>query len=276
MDSLLKDLGYALRSLRTHPAFALTAILTLALGIGATTAIFSVVNGVLLRPLPYSDASRLVLIWGDMRARKVFDFPFSPPNYKDLKAQSTSFEDIASVTPGRVGISVNGETPEQVQALGVTPNLLKVLGTRVIAGRDFEADDAVPPPPPPQLAPGQRPAGPPPTPPTTMAIISHSFWQRKFGGDAGVIGKFVDTEGGPTQIVGIAPPGFEVLFPPNTNIPANPDILFVHRINFDNSSRLNVFMRLIGRLKPGVTLPTANNDVERVAAKNRELYAITK
>ncbi|HET9424766.1 MAG TPA: ABC transporter permease [Gemmatimonadaceae bacterium] len=276
MDSLLKDLGYAIRSLRQHPAFALTAILTLALGIGASTAIFSVVNAVLLRPLPYADADRLVLIWGDMRARKVNDFPFSPPTYKDLREQTTSFEDIASVTPARVGVSVNGETPEQAKGLGVTPNILSVLGARVIAGRDFEPADAVAPPAPPPPPPGQAPVGPPPAPPTTMAILNHGYWQRRFGGDQGVIGKTVDVQGNPTMIVGVLAPGFEVLFPPNTNIDPNPDILFAQRINYETASRINVFMRLIGRLKPGVTLAAANNDVERVSARARELYPISK
>ena len=90
MQTFVRDLVFALRSLRQHPAFALTAVLTLALGIGASTAIFSVVNAVLLRPLPYAEAERLVLIWGDMRARNVTDFPFSPPNFLDLKQQSTT------------------------------------------------------------------------------------------------------------------------------------------------------------------------------------------
>src|SRR3954469_3054270 len=111
MDALLKDLGYALRSLRKHPAFALIAILTLALGIGSSTAIFSVVNAVLLRPLPYADADRLALVWGDMRARNVTDFPFSPGNYLDLKQQSSTFQDIAALAPFGGSMSVNGETP---------------------------------------------------------------------------------------------------------------------------------------------------------------------
>ena len=116
-----KDFIFALRSMRQHRGFALTAILTLALGIGASTAIFSVVNAVLLRPLPYRDADRLALVWGDMRARKVNDFPFSPGNYKDLREQNTVFEDVAALTPGQVPIIVPGNEPEQVSLTGVTP-----------------------------------------------------------------------------------------------------------------------------------------------------------
>src|SRR5829696_5792073 len=124
MSTLSKDVVYATRTLRQHPAFALTAVLTLALGIGATTAIFSVVNAVLLRPLPYPDADRMVLVWGDMRARNVTDFPFSPGNYLDLKRASTTLEDVAAMTPAQGGVSVNGDTPEQAQTMGVTPNFL--------------------------------------------------------------------------------------------------------------------------------------------------------
>ncbi|HYC51703.1 MAG TPA: hypothetical protein VEB19_11390, partial [Gemmatimonadaceae bacterium] len=119
MSAFFKDIVFAMRSLRQHPAFAVTAMLTLALGIGASTAIFSVVNAVLLRPLPYAEADRLVLIWGDMRARNVTDFPFSPPNFLDLKNQSTTLEDLAAVTNFGGAISVDGGAPERVRSMGV-------------------------------------------------------------------------------------------------------------------------------------------------------------
>ncbi|HSQ33079.1 MAG TPA: hypothetical protein VLN49_24665, partial [Gemmatimonadaceae bacterium] len=120
----LDDLRYAARTLRKSPAFAATAIVTLALAIGASTAIFSVVNTVLLRPLPYADAGRLVLVWGDMRARNVNDFPFSPPNFLDLKKQNSTFQDLAGLSPGTVAFTVPGEPPEQVTSMGATTNLL--------------------------------------------------------------------------------------------------------------------------------------------------------
>src|SRR4051812_44378380 len=127
MDRLSKDLGFAARTLRKHPAFALTAIITLALGIGASTAIFSVVNAVLLRGLPYKDADRLVFVWGDMRNRKVYDFPFPPGDYKDLREQSPLFEDFAAVNPIRLPLGGDGVTPERVKVAGVTPNILTLL-----------------------------------------------------------------------------------------------------------------------------------------------------
>jgi putative ABC transport system permease protein len=279
MNSLWKDVVYSLRSLRQHPAFALTAVLTLALGIGASTAIFSVVNAVLLRPLPYADADRLVLIWGDMRARNVTDFPFSPGNYQDLKRTSTTLEDVASITPGRQGVSIDGSAPEQVTISGVTPNLLKVLGLKVQHGRDFTEGDATPPAQPPAPGPGQQPApqaAPAVPPPPTMVILNHGFWQRRFGSDPDVVGKSFDAGGQVATIVGVLQPGFELLFPPNTNIEPNPDMLVVFRINYETASRLNVFMRLIGKLKPGATLAAANQDVERIAGVLREQFPIMK
>ena len=281
MESVGRDLAFAARSLRQHRAFSLTAILTLALGIGASTAIFSVVNAVLLRPLPYADADRLVLVWGDMRARNVTDFPFSPANYQDLKNQNTVFQDVAALTPFRSPVTLPGETPEQVRAMGVTPNLLPILGARMALGRGFTADDAVPPPPPPPQPQGQAPAPQaqqaqqPPQPPT-MVILNHGYWQRRFGADANVLGKSIDMGGQDGIIVGVLAPGFEVLFPPNTNVFPEPDVIAAMRINYETAPRNNVFMRLVGRLKPGVSLAAANHDVERIAADLNERFPIMK
>jgi putative ABC transport system permease protein len=276
-EDLRKDFVHAIRSLRRHLGFAVTVTLTLGLGIGASTAIFSVVNAVLLRPLPYADADRLVLIWGDMRARNVSDFPFAPAPYRDFKNANTAFQDIAAVTPFAGPFIVPGEEPEQVQGLGVTQNLLPLIGVRVAAGRGFTDDDAAPPPPPPQQAPAPGAAAalaPPPLP--TMIILNYGYWQRRFGGDTAVIGKSVETGGGPGIIVGALGPGFEMLFPPNTNINPHPDILVALRVDYERASRLNVFLRLVGRLKPGATLVQARVDAERQAAALRESEAIFK
>ena len=279
LEGVRKDLVYAARALRQHRGFALTAMLTLALGIGASTAIFSVVNAVLLRPLPYADADRLVLIWGDMRARKVTDFPFSPGNYLDLKNQNAVFQDVAALAPGNQPFTVPGEPPEQVTAMGVTPNLLPVLGARVALGRGFTDADAVAPARPPQPPPGggqqAAPAAPPPPPPS-MIVLNHGFWQRRFGGDPKVVGRSIDLGGGPATIVGVLAPGFEVLFPPNTNIEPNPDIVVAMRINYETASRNNVFLRLVGRLKPGVAMVAAGQDVERIAADLSARFPIMK
>ena len=146
MSSLLTDLAYAWRTLRSSPAFSITAVLTLALGIGASTAIFSVVNAVLLRPLPYRDAERLTIIWGDMVKRDVKDFPFPPGDMPDLREQGTLFQEIAGVSTGQQPLIGDGGEPEQVTVAGATPNLFTVLGARIMLGRNFTEADATPPP----------------------------------------------------------------------------------------------------------------------------------
>src|SRR5688500_11445674 len=185
MDTLRQDLAFAFRTLRRSPGFALTAILTIALGIGATTAIFSAVNGVLLRPLPYEEPGRLVLVWSDLTTRNVTDFPVMPGDFGDLRAQGTLFEGLANLTTARVPMSGDDGEPEQIRLANSTSNIFQILGKRVVLGRDFtDADGApLPPPPPPQA--GEQPAQPPPP----VAILSHEFWQRRFGGDSTIVGR---------------------------------------------------------------------------------------
>ena len=278
----MKDVVYAVRTLRRSPGFALTAIATIALGIGATTAIFSVVNAILLRPLPYEDPSRLVLIWGDMRNRGVTDFPFPPADYADLKQQTTLFEDIAAVTTGRGPLIGDDGEPEQVRFAGATPNLFSLLGVNVVAGRNFTEADGTPNPPPPQLgpqgapgAPGGAAQGPPPPPPLpAIAILSNEFWHRRYNGDRAIIGKFIQLGGQRAEIVGVLEPGVELLFPPGVNVERRPDIYTALRVDYANGSRINVFLRVVGRLKPGVTHAQANAEVERLAVDLRRQFAI--
>jgi putative ABC transport system permease protein len=268
MDTLVKDLVYAARGLRKNLGFATVAIITIALGIGACTAIFSVVNAVLLRPLPYADAQRLVLIWGELRARNVRDWPFSPPDLRDLQQQSADvFDEIAGMIPaGRVPLAASGGEPEQIRVGGATPNLFRVLGARILAGRDFVQDDGTPVP---QLPNQAAPAGPP-----VSAILSHAFWLRRFGGDQSIVGKDVELGNGRARIVGVLAPGFELLLPPRVNIESAPDMWTAARINFDTANRNNVVFRVIGRLKPGVGLERAQTQVDRIAADLRQHFAI--
>src|ERR1044072_4139098 len=152
MNTLIRDLALAARALRKTPAFTITAILTLALGIGASTAIFSVVNAVLLRPLPYANPERLAIIWGDLRARNVTNFPFPPGDVPDLRAQATAFEAIAGLNTGPSTVIGEDGKPEQINAAFVTTNLFTVLGSRIEVGRNFVDADGTPNPLPPQVA----------------------------------------------------------------------------------------------------------------------------
>ena len=274
MRTLTKDLVYAVRTLRRSPGFALTAIATIALGIGASTAIFSVVNAILLRPLPYADPGRLVLVWGDMRARNVTDFPFPPADYHDLKQEATLFEDFAAVVTGRAPLTDGDGEPEQIRTAGATPNLFTMLGVRMAVGRNFNESDGTPLGPPP--GDGLAAQGPPPPAIPASVILSHEFWQRRYGGDRSVVGKFIDLGGQRSQVVGVLEPGVELLFPPSTNIERFPDAFSAMRIDYVNGSRINVFLRVIGRLKPGVTVPQAQAQMDRIASDLREAHPIKK
>ena len=268
----MRNVAYAVRTLRRSPGFALTAIATIALGIGATTAIFSVVNAILLRPLPYADPQRLVLIWGDMRTRNVTDFPFPPADFHDLKTQTTAFADIGAVTTGRQPMTDDDGEPEQIRTAGATVNLFKVLGTRVMIGRDFMESDGTPPPPPPDGPPDPNVPFPPPPPGT--GILSNEFWHRRYGGDRAVIGKFININGQRTEIVGVLEPGVKLLFPPGTNVETTPDVYTALRVDYAGGSRINVFLRVIGRLKQGVSIDQAQAQVDRLAIDLRRQFQI--
>jgi len=279
MDSLWKDTRVALRVLRKNPAFALTAIVTLALGIGASTAIFSVVNAVLLRPLPYTDADRLAMVWGDMRNRNVTDFPMSPADFRDLRATTKSFSALAGLSTFKIPFAGDGYEPEQVPAAFVTTNLFSVLGAHVMMGRDFVDADATPQPPPPNGAAAGQAAAPQAPPLPAIMILSYEFWKRRYGGDASIIGKSLELGGLKAQVVGVAQPGFELLFTPAAGIERTPDVYVAQRINFgDNSpgARINVFLRVVGRLAPGVTLAQARQEIDAFAANLRAQFPIAK
>jgi len=278
MSSFGRDVAFAVRTLRKNPAFALTAIATLALGIGATTAIFSVANAVLLRPLPYNDPERLAIIWGELRTRKVADWIFAPGDLKDLMDQATLFEGIAGVRTGTAPLIVEGSPPQQIRTAFATPNIFDVLGVRVARGRNFEPEDGRPNQPV-QFQPGQAPPpGPPPNLLPGIAILSHEFWQRQYGGDASIIGKNIQIGGGaPVLVVGVLAPGVELIFPPRTGVERRPDVWVSARINYEaDVARNNVAWYAIGRMKPGVTLGAAHNQVDQVAKGLWERFPLKK
>ena len=271
---IFAELRQAARSLSNRPGFTLTAIATIALGIGATTATFSVVNAVLLRPLPYLHADRLVIVWGDMRARNVRDFPFPPGDFYDLRHNNKSFDDVGAVVTGRQAIGGAGSEPEQIRTAGVTPNFFRLLGARVMLGRDFTDADAQPAPQPPNAQ--QDAFQPPPPQVPAISILSHSLWLRRFGGDRSVLGRTIDFGNGRAEIVGVLAPGFEVLFPPGTNVERLPDLYSAMRLDYRNASRNNVFLRVVARLKEGVSLEQAQVDADGIAADLRQRFPIKK
>jgi putative ABC transport system permease protein len=266
-----KDFVYAARTLRKSPVFLITATITIALGVGASTAIFSVTNAVLLRPLPYNDPDRLVLISADMRTRNVVDTPISNENYIDLHDGARKmFEDIAAVSTFRFPTPLEDGTLEEVGGANVTPNFFSLMGAKVAIGRDFQSEDGQPQAPPdPAAAPGTVPALP------VIAILSHEYWQRRYGGNPGVVGHETLNFGvNRAQIVGVLAPGFELLFRPAANVERKPDIYIALRRAYDNRNRNGFFLRAVGRLRAGVTLDRANEEAELVASQIRKTFPI--
>src|SRR5829696_6364135 len=272
---MLTDFSYAFRTLRKSPVFTITVVVTIALAIGASTAIFSVTNGVLLRKLPYKDPERLVLVRGDLQKRNVKDFPISNVDFLDVRnGAKNNFEDFAAVTTGRFTLPGLDGTPERVRIASVSTNFFQMMGGSIIAGRDFEESDGAP-----QAAPpdGNAPAANAPPPLPTMAILSNEYFQQRFGGDRSIIGKPLPVAaafGPPPIIVGVLAPGFELLFPPQVNVEQFPSVWIAARIPYDVANRNNVQWRVIGRLKPGAGMGQAQAEAETIAQKIRDENAI--
>jgi putative ABC transport system permease protein len=271
MQTLWQDLRYGARMLLKNPIFTLIAVVTLALGIGANTAIFSVANAALLRPLPYKNPDRLVLGVAELRQRNVTDWPFSNVDVFDLRnGAKTTFEDIAAVNTGRRIMPREDGASEQVRVASVTPNFFRLLGAKIVAGRDFTEDDGRSQP---QATDG-GPSGEVRELPT-IAILSHEYWQRRYGGNMAVLGKGMSRGGsGGPQIVGVLAPGFELLLPPKLNSERLPDVWFAARLSYDTANRNNVAHWIIGRLKDGARLEQARAEAEVVATESRKADTI--
>src|SRR5215217_245275 len=193
MDTVLQDVRFGLRSLRRTPAFALVAILTLALGIGATTAIFSVLNAVVLRPLPYPDPDGIVMVWMDNKPQKMAEDIHSWPNYADIKAQKATFQSLAGYSPAGLnvtgGCSESACEPQRVKASYSTADLFSVFGVAPALGRAFTEDEDVP---------GRD----------AVVVVSHGLWQRMLGGTPAAIGRTLRLNGRERTVIGVMPKGF--------------------------------------------------------------------
>jgi len=245
METLWQDVKYGIRMLRKSLGFTLVAVLTLALGISANTAIFSVVDALLLRPLPFRDPERLVVVWGTRP--EVGREEASLPDFADWRAQNETFESLAAGTTQNVTLT-GQEEPERLIAGVMTDNFLPVLGVQPILGRSFLPEE-------------DRPGGP------RAAILSYGLWQRRFGGDRGVLSRTIMIDGQGYTIVGVAPahmelpPGAE-LWVPLARDPAQ-------------AGRRNDFLFVVGRLKPGVTIQQANADLNTIMARLEKEYPDT-
>jgi len=260
MDSVWQDLRYALRMLRKSPGFTLVAVLTLALGIGANTAIFTVVNAVILRPLPVKDVDRLVAVMGtDTRnnsAQQQF-LPISFLNYKDLRDKNDMLTDMAAITGTGVSFSGKGN-PEQLNAAVVTGNYFGVLGVRAALGNTFDIEEA------------KKEGGYP------VVVLSHGWWERRFGGDRTLIGKTIALNQQPFTVIGVLPKSFTGTFAvgtPDVWIPsAEHDQVFTGLQKDFFLERRPLIMFAFGRLKPGVTMAQAEAELKTIGAQLAKEY----
>ncbi len=248
--TMLKDLRLAVRSLRRRPGFTLVVVITLALGIGANTAIFSVVNAVLLSPLPYREPERLIAVWAKSEVRGLTNQPVSFLNYTDWNEQNRAFEELAALRAESLNLLGRGE-PERVNGVRVTVNILKTLGVKPEYGRDFLPDEG-------------RPGGPP------AALISYGLWQRRFGGDPKLIGQILTIDNKPHTVIGVLPRWLKY---PGLMLPQTGAELWIPFL-VSPSQNLRSFanLRLVGRLKAGVTLSEAQNDMDLVARRLEQAH----
>jgi len=244
-DNLRQDIRFAIRSLLRVPAFAAITILTLALGIGANTAIFSIVNGVILRPLGYPKPEQLMYLTTQFPAFGFDRFWVSPPEYFEFRELNQSFAAVGAYTTGEVNLTA-GDRPLRVRSASVDEGLLTALGIQPIAGRLFgkgETDVVTPP----------NATVPVPLPP--FCILSYELWQSAFGGQNNIIGQLVEINGLRREVIGIMPPGADVMdnrteiwMPIGLN-PAN------------RQNRGSHFLYLVGRLKDGITPQAAQTEL---------------
>lgn len=257
LESLRRDIQYALRGLARSPAFTAVALLTIALGVGVSTTMFSVVNAVLLRPLPYHDDSRLALIFTDDARRGLHEEPTAYRTIQDWRDGTHSFTDIAFFSTQRTAYVTNGTARGRTRTAFVSGNLFDVLGALPLRGRAItNTDDSAH---------------------ANVAVISHSLWQRQFGGDSAVIGRTIRTEGGKDdgtlRIVGVMPADF---YFPDRNTEIWTPATTYWRFGRESVERFPSWARrwtALGRLKPDVSLATARGDLARTSDRLASLYA---
>lgn len=260
MQTLLQDLRYGARMLLKQPGFTLTAVITLSLGIGATTAIFSVINGVLLRPLPYPEPERIVTLWEHNAKDGIARDDVSPANFLDWRDRSRSFESLAFANP--YSLDYQGATePETWQAALVSDGFFNALGVNAHLGRTFLPED---------FRSGQTFADAKDKQ-SFVVVLTYGLWQERFGGDRAIIGRTLNLDGQPATVIGVLPPEFQLpLFDQEKQVYAPQQ--------FDESwrrQRRATYLKVFGRLHPGVTVAQARADMDAIAAQLATEYPQT-
>ena len=248
MQKVANDVRFALRMLAKRPGSSAIIVAVLALGIGANSAIFSVVNAVLLRPLPYPEPSRLVMLWEHNRQRGNERNVVGPANFMEWRDRSASFEELAAFYSFTLPVAGGTGEPEQVTAQYGTTNLLPMLGVSPMLGRGFEPAD---------VADGSP----------AVVLLSNGFWQRRFGGDPGVLGRTIKLNGAPATVVGVLPPDFRFYLKENNLAGARPEVW--SPLSFDEGDRVphGRYACAIGRLAPGVSLDAARSEMSGLSSE---------
>ncbi|HZP48950.1 MAG TPA: ABC transporter permease [Vicinamibacterales bacterium] len=248
IEAAAAEVRWAIRGLRRAPGFTAAAVATLALGIGANTAIFSVVRAMLLAPLPYRDSSRLVFVWSDMTAIGYPRAPLSAPELKDLRDRTSRFDGFGSIWSTSAALTGDGD-PEQLRVGLVSTNFFALLGADAAVGRTFAADDES-------------------TDAPRAIVLSHALWQRRYGADPSLVGRAIRINGQTTTVVGVMPAEFRLLMPPDAAVPDDLQaFVLLNPQALTNGPRGQQFLRVVGRMKRGVTLDEARRDVDAVAAQ---------
>ena len=244
IDATLRDVRFAWRQLWKAPSFAVISIITLAFGIGATAAIFSIVKALLLEPLPYRDPGRLVFVWQDLPQAGYPRAPLAGPELVDLRQRARLFDAFGGIWANTTALTGDAE-PEQLRIGLVTSNFFSVLGADAALGRTFGADDEAQ-----SASPG--------------VILSWSLFERRFGSDPSLIGRRVELNGRPTTVVGVMPRGFRLLLPPDASVPDDLQAWQLLNASFTRWPRGQQFLRVVGRMKEGVRLEAAQQEIAAI------------
>ena len=247
LDAAAVDARYALRTLGKSPGFTAAVVATMALGIGANSAIFSVVHALLLAPLPNRDADRLIFVWSDMTDSGFPRVPLSGPELGDLRSRSTTCSAFGAIWSNTTALTGEGQ-PEQLRIGLVTDDFFDVLGAPPALGRTFQPQDAVP---------GARPS----------ILLSWSLFERRYGADRTLIGRQILVNDRPTTVIGVMPRAFRLLLPPDSSVPDDLQAWQPFSSNLTHAPRGQQYLRVIGRMRPGVTVDAARVDIDAIAAR---------
>ncbi len=252
METLLQDIKYGVRTLLKKPGFTVVAVVALALGIGANTAIFTVVNAVLLSALPFRNADEVVMVWEHNRPRDRRENVISPANYLDWQDQNTVFAEMGAFYDGRANLT-GFDTPEEIPVQAVTSNIFQLLGANPVVGRTFAADEGTE---------GK----------TNIVVLSHSLWQRRYGGDPSIVGQTIQLNGNNYTIIGVMPRNFTLYIKRGTLSGKQADAWRPIAFTAQHRVRQGRFMSAVARLKPGVTVEQAQAEMNAIAGRLEEQY----